>query len=520
MAVILAKGRVEEKLAERMAGAGFPMVRKDVLYEHPTGRILCPEEMTIFNRGLDGKRSSFCVFMKSEHDGSVTIQYSNPDPYGLRLSPSSINRRIRLPLSASDSQVSAAVERILKDATKKPLNVFFLSFHEHFGSLSPSYVDKNGKTIRPGMVDYDDGVSFLTDNMRTWSYRHIDYGGLSCHNSVVREPFAFMSWAGQMLGFTAMPGVEVTASFGMYGPRVNGPHFVIIGRNHNALIQVRRAILDMGQRGDMPAYFSGMDFHSIMSILFRLQAANQIIICIAHPFNFNSPSLPVPLVGLYSAVDTGALTLDTAQECASKCDSTAMWNRSLYGKPLELEVKDPELRAFLKDISWKHTGTRRLFSNQLNLALADELHEEYGLHTHYETDEHKALPLMAAESGGYAFGGDSLGMGTTSVEIPESEYDKMEKKPGMAELVDALRSKALSMAGHVFAARTRRSNEAGGRGGLKIYPGRTTIPDELQPMARRYDRVISRRYAGMLFRDFLRFFLSEETEKIKDMTGN
>ena len=511
MVIALGKGRVEEKLAEHMSGAGVRQARKDVLYEHPMGRFLCRENEMLFNRGLGSKISNFCVLAKTEQDGSLTVQYYNPDPAGLKLGPYSIHRRIRLPSTASDSDVAAAVLRILKDSIKKKENSFFLNLHEHFGSLSPPYLDNAGNRIRPGMVDYDDGVSFLTDNIRKSFYYHIDYAALSSHNSVSKEPFMFLSWASHALGFNVAPAVEITASFGGYGSRLNGPHFVVIGRNLNSLLLVKKAILDQGLRGDMPAYFSGVEFDETMSMLFRLQKANQIIICIAHPVNFNSPNLPVPIVGLYSAVDAGALTLDTAHEYASKCDSVAMWNTSLYAKSRELDIRDPELRSFLQYVSKKHTGTRRLFVNQANFALAQELHHHFGLHTHFETDEHKTLPLIESAHGGYAIGGDSLGMGATVLEMPEDAFSKMEKQPDIGDVIDAIRSRAVDMAGRVFAGKKR--------DGMAVRAERTRIPEELRRMAKRYDHALSRRYAGMLVKDFFDFLLEADMDKIKDMAG-
>jgi len=511
MVVALGKGRVESKLVEHMSVSGFRLIRKEPLYEHPTGRFLYHEDEMVFNRGLDSKISNFCVFAKTEQDGSVTIQYYNPDPTGIKLGPYSIHRKIRLPSTADDPEILAAVMRILRDSAKKKESSFFLNLHEHFGSLSPPYYGRDGERIKPGMVDYDDGVSFLTDNIRKSLYYHIDYSALSCHNSVVREPFTIVSLASQAFGFVAVPAVEITASFGQSGPHINGPHFVVIGRNRKALKLVRKAILDMGERGDMPAYFSGMEFEDIMSILFRLQKINQIAICIAHPFNFNTPTLPVPLVGLYSAVEAGALTLDMAHEYASKCDSVAMWNTSLYAKTRELEVQDAELRYFLQHVSRKHTGTKRLFVNQVNFALAQELHERFGLHTHFETDEHKTLPLIESEHGGYAVGGDSLGMGATVVEVPAETFAKMEKNPSVGELIDALRSKALQMTGRVFATKKH---------GMAVKAERTRIPDELKHMARKYQHALSRRYAGMLVKDFFEFLIEGDVKKIIDMTGD
>lgn len=508
MARRLARDRVESRLIERMNKAGLPLVDRGPFKSNPVGKILYPANELIFNRGLDPKRSSFCVIATKRNDGSVILHYYNADQWGTTLAQDGgIYRKIKLSPGSSSKKISRVVMRIKNDSRKKVDNEFFFSPHQHFGRLSPPFTDSRGRFVEPGMVGYDDGVSYLTANIRKAMLHHIDYYSLTSHNSFSKNKFDFMSWAGHYFGFMPVPGVELT---GPLKPP-NGPHFVAWMRNAKVAEQLRRTIMDKREHHDMPSFFIGMSMEAMLDVLFSFQELNLLALGIAHPVNFNSPTLPVPIVGLYTAVDSGALTLDEAHAYARRFDSVAMWNASLYTKAKEVRVKNDELREFLKKVNKKHVGNRRLWVNQTNYALAMELRERYGIHSHFETDEHKTLPLLPDGKGGYILGGDTLGMGTTVIEVPDEVMETLGRKPKVGELIDMIRSKTVNMFGKVFAVKRE--------DGMTIHSERAKMPKELKARWRKYRNAVDRRYFGMIVRDLFERMSKGQFKQIRGMPG-
>jgi hypothetical protein len=506
MAGPVVRGRVEERLIEAMRKAGFPLANSVPLHERPMGTAIYRDNELIFNRALDGKSSAFCVIATNEADGAVTVHWYNPDQGGTTLRKDEFLRKILLPPSAGDGVVEAMVGKIAQDAAKKKPNQFFLDPHTHFGSLCSPVTGPDGKTVRWGNIKYDDGVSYLTDNLRKAMFYHIDYYALTAHNSFSKNAYDFMSWAGHYLGFLPVPAAELTAPL----KEPNGPHFLILMKNANVGAYLERSIFSRRGKLDMPSYFSGMGMPEMLDVLFSLQKANLAALGIAHPVNFNSPSLPIPVVGLYSAVDTGALSLDEAHMIAQNFDTIAMWNPSLHGKADEIRVQDERLKSFLREANRKHVGNRKLWVNQTNYALAQELHECFGIYTHFETDEHKTLPFIRAPGGrGYVLGGDSLAMGMTVIEVPEAGFAG---RPSVPELIELIRTRAVSMAGKVFAVARPEA--------ITVHAERASIPEELRKIARTAEHALTRRYAGMLVRDFFGMLFSGDVGEIGNMDGD
>jgi len=506
MAGPIGRGRVEEKLIEAMAKAGFPLANPAPLHERPMGMAMYRSNELIFNRALDGKSSAFGVIATKEADGAVTVHWYNPDPAGSTLRKEEYLRKTVLPPHGDDAMVGAVVGKIAGDAAKKKPNELFLEPHAHFGSLCPPVTGPDGKTMRWGNVDYDDGVSYLTDNLRKALFYHIDYYALTSHNSFSKSAYDFMSWAGHWLGFLPVPATELTAPL----KEPNGPHFLILMKNAHASDYLARGILSRREKLDMPSYFSGMGMKEMLDVLFSLQKANLAVLGIAHPVNFNSPNLPVPIVGLYTAVDTGTLTLDEAHMIAQRFDTIAMWNPSLHAKADEVRVEDPRLKTFLREVNRKHVGNKRLWVNQTNYALAQELHDCFGIYTHFETDEHKTLPFIKDAGGrGYVLGGDSLAMGVTVITVPQAGF---RGRPSVPELIELIRTRAVEMTGKVFAVARPEA--------ITVHAERAAIPDGLRKIARKAEHALTRRYAGMLVRDFFDLLFSGEIGGIGNMDGN
>ncbi len=505
MAGSVARGQVAEKLVEGMSKAGFPLANHAPLHERLMGKALYHDDELIFNRALDGKSSAFCVLATRETDGSVAVHWYNPDPAGATLKRGEYLRKTLLPPGASDAAVAAVVGKISEDAAKKKPNQMFLDPHTHFGSMCPPLLGPDGNEIRWGSVKYDDGVSYLTDNLRKALFYHIDYYALTTHNSFSKNAFDFMSWAGHFLGFLPVPATELTAPL----KEPNGPHFLVLMKNANVADYLTRGILSRRERLDMPSYFSGMGMKEMLDILFALQKNNLAALGIAHPVNFNSPNLPIPIVGLYSAVDSGALTLDEAHMIAQRFDTIAMWNPSLHSKTDEVSIGDPKLKSFLREVNRKHVGNRRLWVNQTNYALAQELHDSFGICTHFETDEHKTLPFIRDASGkGYVLGGDSLAMGMTVIEAPA---DTFKGRMSVPELIDMIRARAVEMHGRVFAVARPEA--------ITVHAERASVPEQLRRVARRATHALTRRYAGMLVRDFFDLLFSGDIDDIGHMSG-
>jgi hypothetical protein len=505
MAQAAPRGRTGDKLVESMARAGFPLARHAPLHERPAGRALYHDNELIFNRALDGKSSAFCALATIEEDGAVALHWYNPDPAGSRFRKEEFLRKVVLPQDAGDEEVGAAVRMFGADAAKKKQNELFMDAHTHFGALCPPHARPDGSIARHGYVNYDDGVSFLTDNIRKALFYHMDYYALTSHNGFSRNMFEMMTWARHRLGLMPVPATELTAPL----KEPNGPHILVFMKNAGVADQLARSVLSRREKLDMPSYFSGMSMDDMLGCLYGLQESNLAVLGLAHPVNFNSPRLPIPIVGLYSAVDTGTLTLEQAHGIAGHFDTIAMWNTSLYAGAEEMRIQDPGLKSFLREVNRKHVGNRRLWVNQTNFALAKELHERFGLNTHFETDEHRTLPFVREHDGpGYILGGDSLAMGTTVITAPEG----MAKRPTVPELIEQLRTRALSMAGRVFAVARPEA--------ITVHADRAAIPEGLRRMAHAAENAVTRRYAGMLVRDFFDLLFSGDVEDIGNMTGS
>jgi hypothetical protein len=504
------KARVPErkvvgKLVAAMQKAGFPAASHALLSERPIGKMIYQPSELVFNRALDRKSSSFCVLATIENDGSVAVHWYNPDPKGTMFKKNEFLRKFVLPPNASSSSVEDVVGRVAEDARKKNPGILYLEPHTHMGAYAPRFKGPDGKHMGGGYVKFDDGISYLTDNLRKALFYHIDYYALSSHNSFSKGAFDLMSWAGRHLGFLPIRATELTST--LRPP--NGPHILVFMRNARAAELLEQMVLSKREEMDMPSYFTGMEMDEMLDALFSLQQANLAVLGIAHSVNFNSPRIPVPMVGLYSAVETGALTLDEAHEIARRFDSIAMWNTSLWARADEMEITNPELREFLKTVNRKHIGNRRLWVNQTNYAVAEEIHERFGLYTHFETDEHKTLPFVRRDGRpGYVLGGDSCAAGATVIKIPEHKFTG---RPSVPELIDMIRSRTVKMYGRVFAVKRKEA--------ITTYKERSAIPDGLRRIVRRAEHALTRRYGGMLARDFFDLLFSGDFKDLGNMRG-
>lgn len=491
--------KLEDRLVDKMASSGFPLARRGSFLKRETGKMFYPRDELIFNRALDGKSSTFCVIATKEQDHSITMNFYNPDHSGTNLPREQVWRKINLPDDAGNSLVEAAVESVCECAGKK--TGYYFVPHTHFGSVSRPYAISSGRTVKPGMVEYDDGISYLTDNVRKALFYHTDYYSLTCHNSFSSRAHEIVSFAAAHFGIIPVPGVELTLP--MKEP--NGPHILIWMKNTGVADHVKREILDKRQNLDMPAFYSGMNPREMLDILFRMQKSNSLALGIAHPVNFNSPQLPVYAVGLFSAVESGALSLEEAWHYARIFDSIAMWNPTLYAKASEMKFANSRLESYLRELNKKHVGNRRLWANQSNYSLAAELHESCGIHTHFETDEHMTMPFIRDEQG-YVAGGDSFAHGMTVITGAPS------KRPSLSEFIEGIRDHTLSMQGHVFAVLRKDA--------ITVHRERAYIPDKLRQISKRAEYSLAMRYAGMLVRDAFGFLLGGDFEELGNMKGS
>ncbi|MFH1393838.1 MAG: hypothetical protein ABII71_03975 [Candidatus Micrarchaeota archaeon] len=494
-----AGGKVEDRLVSGMERAGFPLAhRKNI--NGAFFRSLYPRAELIFNRGLDGKSSNFCILARRHDDGKLTLYFYDPDQNGLELKREQFIRSITLEKDASRGEVEQAIWQAKGAAMHKKPDHFFFVPHSHFGAITPPM---GSRQAMQGLVPYDDGVSSLTDNLRKALFYHSDYYALTTHNSFEKQMFNLMSKSAALLGLMAVPSVELTAPL----KEPNGPHILLWMANIEAALEVREDILYKRVPNSMASFFSGMGMYDMLDILFRMQGKDQLALGIAHPVNFNSPNLPIPIVGLFSAVETCALSLDEALLLSQRFDSIAMWNASLYAKNAEMRVSEPKLRKFLKEINREHIGNPNLWVNQTNLALATELNRANGINTHFETDEHKTLPfVLERRSGLYVIGADSLGMGMTVIEAPG------QGRPGVEELIGMIRARILTMHGRVFAVMRKEA--------ATVYAERAAIPPELKSMHRKYQNAGALRYVGMLAHDFFDFLFDGDFGKIDSMPGD
>ena len=434
----------------------------------------------IFNRGISAKpgkgtrangKSNFYVFVREKAD-SVEIFYSNPEP---KKGEDRIIHRVFITGNYASMAGKYAME-ILAKSQRKPLNDYWADTHGHWGYVGEKPVQ-------------DDGVCRFQDRIRTMMLYHLDYDMTSPHNSFETMLYRLVHRIGKHTGMVKVPATELTLST----EPPNGPHAVIWMDGERTANDVRREILSQREPLEMISCFSGMKMDAMFRKLAPLRKEGKLAVGIAHPVNYSGRRLPLFEIGLVTAAEDGSISVDKMVEVALQCDAAACWNPSLDGKG-PVPIEDGRLRNRLWGLINAHGVGKSWRANPLNMAFAMEM-QKHGLHTTYDPDDHRVLPIVG-RPGDYLAGGDALGMGRTVITLTPSQFSEMRekgRKPWPSELIPWIVKREVRMEGKAF---TKMHH-----GDLIIDPAAAAMPKEKKKLDRILRKHQGRRYVKWALHD-------------------
>lgn len=419
-----------KRLVEALAASGFKEIDGRAIEKEAVRQGLWPKGVPlnivrpyekIFNLGLGSSRSNFFIFA-IEREGRVEVAYTNPveGRFGLSLSFDEHSVKKTFSDGAGDAELEHFVKSILACAKEKLPDVYRMMMHVHWG-----YINR-------GDWFEDDGVSHFRSVLHRAMLHHVDVLASSPHNSFEKKKYALIELICREVGIVAPPGTELTMPLTDESP--NGPHRVIVMANEVIAEHVRRKILSRRDPNlHMQSYFLGMTRDEMMKELKPLAEKGYLFIGEGHPVNHNSPSIKIYSVGALTVVEKGLLSLQEALAMIREdCTTVAAWNPSVSSEPMHLG--NPELLDYLYAILNKHNLGHTLTANACNLALSKEF-EEQGKGSHFDVDEHRAIPFD------YNLGGDAFGKGHTNLVLTGALWDALQtpgggsRKPSTVEIV-------------------------------------------------------------------------------------
>lgn len=517
------------KFTERIVfEAGFKLVNEKEIKEKLVaaglwgkGRMLpvVRDDEFVFNRGIGSCKSNFFVFTKSD-SGGVTVYFSNP------AAPANARRDelyVRFRFTGGDEGEAAenAVAKVLEYAAKKPEDEYRAVTHQHWGFVEAVRV-------------MDDGVSKFEDVLRMMMLCHMDLDMSTPHNALetrldailvkrlgIRHDFIkFLQIIEEGLGIVKVPGTELTMALKANDP--NGPHVCVwLGGKEAMGVFAEEILAKRDPKLQMQSYFTGMGFADMRTVLYKLMRLEMAAVGIAHPINYNSPSLPVLDVGLVSSSVRGGLPLDYALEFARECQAVGCWNPTMDGSVMPTRGKDwrglrPKLLEWLDSHNantQKEDYWVRHDANTLGMAFAEYMRRVYGLGTMFDGDCHVARPIID-EAGQYNAGGDIMNMGHTVVVLgdePKAELARKDRKPTPEELVRWLVGGRARMDAVVHTVH--------GQGGLDMGPSRLAVPAGQRDTSRMLEALKMQAYAGEILGDLGYWIGAGQWRTIGEMTG-
>jgi hypothetical protein len=357
-----------------------------------------------------------------------------------------------------------------------------------------------------GSSQQDDGVSPIASSIRKAVLHCVDGFVYTPHNSSDPIECRHMGAVLDELGMTAFIASEITMPLLPNHP--SGPHHIVISADQDAASSVMSRILSRRDRSlKMPSYLLGMTIDEMYRELEPLRKNNDVIVGIAHPVNYNTPSLPIRGVGLFSAVEHGHISFDQAMGYASKTDFVECWNDSLYMG--EMSFESPEFKGRLLGLLAEHAASlgipqdAKLSTSLCNLLVAAELRKRFGLGRSFGSDAHAEAPLRR----NYLVGGDWFSRGWTRLEIPGSMQGR---KLSAGDIVRGISKREIKMDAVLF--REMRD------GLVRIVESRTKRPPENERSILKQNREVTFSYATKLAMDLARFTLRRDFADIKRMS--
>ena len=442
------------------------------------------ESIYILNR--DNGKPNFSVFItKNAHRDSVTVLASNPreDEQGSHL-PRAYQYYKRTFSSKSGDPLKTAhtiAEDLTALASLKKTHRMQVHFH-------------SGRML-DGSSPHDDGVSDIASSIRRALLHNVDVLVYTPHNAFEMHNNKHMASILSEFGMIAPIAGEITMPLKDDHP--SGPHHILMAADPKIAFGMVGGILVPRDRSlKMPSYFTGMTIDQMYEKLEPMRKSNDIVVGLAHPVNFNSTTLPISGVGLFSSVQQGHISYEQAMDYASRNDFVESWNDSLYMG--EMEFGSPDFRAKMLQLLAEHGAKLgipeeiKLSTNLCNLLVAAELGAKFGLGHSFGTDAHTEAPLERD----YAVGGDWFSRGWTTLDIPEAMQDH---KISSEELVRGISKKEIKMGTVLF---SEISDDL-----VRIVNSRTKRPTDNEAIIEKQDHKVTARYAAELAKDFANFLL-------------
>ena len=190
----------------------------------------------------------------------------------------------------------------------------------------------------------DDGESMLSDIIRKAVLYHTDVLAMTPHNNIDLGTYQMTRIICEELGIVCIPATEITAPLEDHNP--NGPHILLLLANETAIKAADMMILrKRDPELHMISLFLGMTLDKMLVKIRELVKRKLAVFGIAHPLNYNSPTLPIPAIGLVSAIDKGVIGWDTVDKILREAHFIAGPNSTLNEG--EVPLKSPELNARL-----------------------------------------------------------------------------------------------------------------------------------------------------------------------------
>lgn len=420
----------------------------------------------VYNLGLDGRRSNFFVYARITDGDKIEVFFTNPtkNEMALHLVPEQIFIRREIVDGGSNWTVNRIVNEIAETAGRKEESDYRMQMHFH-----AHYLFSRHDTL------FDDGASGMADVLRRLMLYHTDVFCPTPHNSSDRRVHRILNVVGEILGMEYVPGFELTMTIGA----LNGPHVVVMANSIGTAEKLRRDILERRDSGlEMPPYFSGMMMPEMFDILEGYKKKGEVALLVAHP-TIQEAYIPerfmsvyyallerggldprLHITGMFSAVETGLISIGEAIGNTRKCTSITAYNNLSLEKELQLENTE------LKRIVWVAVGRFfrklankiKLTPNSASMALAKSFERRRGMNTHYESDEHETKPFggktrkrfSKKRDARYLAGGDGFGAGFTQLEF-NPEFLMIGKKPTTREIIAGLETGDVKMRAVVFA---------------------------------------------------------------------
>ncbi len=453
------------------------------------------ERIYVLNR--DNGKPIFAAFvLVDEGKDTVSVLASNPSEAASAGSLTSADQYFRRTYSEKNGNPANIAETITAElsALANLKTAHRMQIHFHSGRMLD------------GSSPHDDGVSDIASSIRRALLHHVDVFVYTPHNSFEMSNSKHMVSVLDEFGMVAPIAGELTMP--LMDDHPSGPHHIVVVADPKIGFGMVGGILISRDRSlRMPSYFTGMTIDKMYEALEPFRERNYAIVGLAHPVNFNSTTLPISGVGLFSSVQHGHISFDQAMAFAAQNDFIESWNDSLYMGQMSFE--SPEFRTRMLGLLAEH-GTKlgipdnmKLSTNLCNILLAADLKAKFGLGQSFGSDAHTEAPLRRD----YQVGGDWFSRGWTTLAVPEAMQSH---KISAEEFVRGISRKEITMAAVAF---TEIKDQL-----VRIVDSRMKRPKDVERIIAQQNRKVTTTYAYELAKDFANFLAHGHFKDIRRMS--